>query len=291
MIEESASLHDARLLVDHYCDFDSLWCDDEEPEIQDFLKSMRFLRFADLCLGDFQHHACLNDVVAGTEVAHIPTEQVHIEKSFRQAKIDTARDTIQINGVHFTGAEIGVDGIIQELVNTMEKCIQEADIHMKFSSEALVDLARAILIKASRSTSGGHVLFHLHDCLKNCTALRPIAASHLAPPLRIRIYAGSFQGHTPALICACSCVSFYHLQAQDEAETSHGMNSSEQVTLGGSEFSIAQLAGELVRAEFADFAAMEMGSERPSYPKTAEIRVSLTTISTFNKTCNKQYEM
>jgi hypothetical protein len=87
------------------------------------------------------------------------------------------------------------------------------------SRDAILNLCKVILIKASRSNSGASTLFHL---MEQHPTLRPVAVSSMAKPLVIRIRAGGSGNGRPELVCACSCSTFYRLSSGLEQEEGEG---------------------------------------------------------------------
>lgn len=114
------------------------------------------------------------------------------DSSLKQLQRDIERDRILINGNLLIGANIGLDAVLTAVKSAIDQIIYECNLYMPDSFKKN-DICLSILQKACRTNSGGIAYATLQSLIQNDeNNFVIVPASHLAPPIRLRISIGQF---------------------------------------------------------------------------------------------------
>lgn len=115
--------------------------------------------------------------------------EVHF--SLKQVRRDYDRDKVVINGVHLIGADKGLDGILRELSDCMDRVCMLSRLPLA-EDDFKRETGLKVLHLASRTVSGGASLTAFQCLASEIPDHFIVPDSHLAEPVLIRISSGSF---------------------------------------------------------------------------------------------------
>eukprot|EP01036_Dinobryon_divergens_P040731 gene40731-53890_t len=113
------------------------------------------------------------------------------DSSIKQLQRDIERDKITINGIRITGADGGLDGVLQYLGSILNRLLRQCGLP-ELTASARDTLSYIILRKVSRTNSGG-TTFQALQTLLDTTQTMIAPMSTMAKPLKIHISLDSFQ--------------------------------------------------------------------------------------------------
>jgi hypothetical protein len=179
-------------------------------------------------------HLTLNDVPMKFTVRDIDGIDAMIAKHEtqearrRQLKKDVERDVLLMNGVRISGAEKGLDIVLQLISDICDQIMKECDLKLLGDDTKHV-LSETILSVASRTHSGGITFQALHSLIDPAESML-IPQSAAARPIRVQISVGSFpsvyynssllqidsgSGQKWGVVCQVTCESVFQVQNRE----------------------------------------------------------------------------
>lgn len=184
------------------------------------------------------------------------------ESALKQLRKDIERDRLLINSIRLVGAVVGLEGVISALSDIFDTLLLECKLPL-LTTRVKESISQAILIKASRTNSGG-IAFSTLQSLIDSDHILLIPQSHAFPPIKIQISLGRFPKDVEiledeyqiiasprwGLICQVQCESFYRVRCTDDVM---GEKESQKKGIKGEE-----LVNKLISVVYEDFIYFEM---------------------------------
>lgn len=134
----------------------------------------------------------------------------------RQLRKDIGRDRILINGGMCIGAGQGLEGTMKSLLTECENIITRNGLPL-LPNDILERFCEAILIKSSRTASGGIALSTMQRYFDLQSKYLAVPVISLTPPAQINLYLGAVQGRTGwGLVGKIRCEFAYDLRCMTD---------------------------------------------------------------------------